>query len=94
MRAARAKNWEIRIQNAENKIKHAKPPLLEQLADFSATLAKSYNQIDQQRQEAGRTFGMRLGLEHGLTMEHVLRYDTIKSQLSKDDTAINAFKKN
>ena len=90
-RAARAKNWEISIQNAENKIKHAKPPLLEQLSDFSATLAKSYKQIDQQRQEAGRTFGMRLGLEHGLTMEHVLRYDTIKSQLSKDDTTYNAF---
>ena len=91
---AQAKNWEIRIQNAEGEAKNAAPPMLQQLAELAPTLAKTWNQIDEKRRKDGMELGNQLGWEHGVSMQDVWAYDKIKNgQLSNTETNLNAFKK-
>jgi len=90
---ARAKNWEIRIKNAEGKARNAPPPMLQQLAELAPTLAKTYQGIDDKRRADGRELGLMLAQEHGITMKDLWSYDTIKSQMANDDTSLNAYKK-
>ena len=91
---ARAKNWEIRIQNAEGKARNAPPPMLQQLAELAPSLAKTYKGIDDKRRADGRRLGLELGWDHGVSMKDVWAYDKIKKgQLANDDTNLNAFKK-
>ena len=90
---ARAKNWEIRIKNAEGKAKNAQPPMLQQLAELAPTLAKAYKGIDDKRRADGRELGMSLAQEHGITMQDLWDYDAIKGQLGQDETALLAYQK-
>jgi len=90
---ARAKNWEIKIANAEGEAKNAQPPMLQQLAELAPTLAKAYQGIDDKRRADGRELGMMLAEEHGITMQDLWAYDKIKGQMANDDTALNAYQK-
>ena len=90
---ARAKNWEIRIKNAEGKARNAAPPMLQQLAELAPTLAKAYQGIDDKRRADGRELGLQLAWDHGISMEDVWAYDKIKEQMSNDETNLNAYRK-
>ena len=90
---ARAKNWEIRIKNAEGKARNAAPPMLQQHAELAPTLAKAYQGIDDKRRADGRELGLQLAWDHGISMEDVWAYDKIKEQMSNDETNLNADRK-
>ena len=90
---ARAKNWEIRIKNAEGKARNAQPPMLQQLAELAPSLAKAYKGIDDKRRADGKEFGQLLAQEHGITMQDLWDYDEIKGQLASDETALVSYQK-
>ena len=90
---ARAKNWEIRIQNAEGEARNAPPPMLQQLAELAPTLAKTYKAVDDKRRADGRELGLQLGWDHGISMKDVWAQDKIKQQLGNNETNLNAYQK-
>ena len=91
---ARAKNWEITINNLEGEAKNAQPPMLQQLAELAPSLAKNWQVIDDKRRADGRRLGLELGWDHGVSMKDVWAQDKIKNgQLANDDASANAYQK-
>ena len=90
---ARAKNWEITINNLEGEARNAQPPMLQQLAELAPSLAKNWQAIDDKRRADGRRLGLELGWDHGVSMKDVWAYDKIKQQMAGDETNLNAYRK-
>ena len=77
-------NHKVEIDSATSAVKNAKQGLLGQLKEFSPTLNKIWDKVDEKREKEGKAFGKMLAFKYGITSQDYADAKTIRGALREN----------